>query len=204
MKKFLSSTLLKLCGWQVHGVAPEHDQCVIIAVPHTSNWDFVWMKLMAWSLDWQVNWLGKHTLFTGLAGLAGPIMRAWGGVPVDRRSKQDLVSQVIARFKAGEKLALAIPAEGTRDRSENWRSGFYHIAKGARVPIVLSFLDYGTRTGGIGPALETTNDLAGDMKRIRAFYAGMQGKYPELSGPSYLREENHQPSASDPSDSDPR
>lgn len=185
----LSKALLRLCGWQVHGVAPELEQCVVIAAPHTSNWDFVWMKVMAWSLGWQINWLGKHSLFEGLFGLAGPVMRAWGGVPVDRRGKQDLVSQVIARFNAGEKLMLAIPAEGTRSRSDNWRSGFYHMAKGANVPIVLSFLDFGSRTGGVGPAIHTTDNLSADMDRIRAFYADMHGKYPELSGPAVLREE---------------
>lgn len=144
------------------------------------------MKLMAWSLGWQINWLGKHTLFTGPAG---PIMRAWGGVPVDRRSKQDLVSQVIERFDAGEELALAIPAEGTRNYSEHWRSGFYYMARGAGVPVVLSFLDYKSRTGGVGPAVMTTHDLPADMEKIRAFYAGMEGKFPELSGPQFLREE---------------
>jgi len=116
-------------------------------------------------------------------------MRWWGGVPVDRRSKQDLVSQVVERFNHGEKLVLAIPAEGTRDRSETWRSGFYHIARGAGVPVVLSFLDYGTRTGGVGPTINASENLGADMDKIRAFYKGMEGKYPELSGPPYLREE---------------
>jgi len=141
---------------------------------------------MAWSLDWPINWLGKHTLF---AGPAGPIMRAWGGVPVDRRGKQDLVSQVIERFNAGEQLALAIPAEGTRGYSKYWRSGFYYIARGAGVPIVLSFLDYESRTGGVGPAIVTTGNMTADMEKIRGFYLGMAGKYPELSGPQFLREE---------------
>ncbi len=141
---------------------------------------------MAWALGWHINWLGKHTLFSGPAG---PIMRAWGGVPVDRRSKQDLVSQVVERFNAGEQIALAIPAEGTRSYSKYWRSGFYHIAKGANVPIVLSFLDYERRTGGVGPAITATGDVAADMEKIRAFYLGMAGKYPNLSGPPYLREE---------------
>ena len=186
VKKFLASAVLRLCGWQVRGVAPDLDQCVVIAAPHTSNWDFVWMKLMAWSLNWDFNWLGKHTLFKGPAG---PIMRAWGGVPVDRRGKQDLVSQVVERFDRGEKLSLAIPAEGTRGRSEHWRSGFYHIARGAKVPIVLSFLDYGSRTGGVGPAMLTGDSASEDMDKIRAFYNSMSGKFPELSGPIQLKEE---------------
>ena len=187
VKKFLASAVLRLSGWQVHGVAPDLDQCVVIAAPHTSNWDFVWMKLMAWSLNWDVNWLGKHTLFKGPAGA---FMRSWGGVPVDRRGKQDLVSQVVARFAAGETLALTIPAEGTRDRSDTWRSGFYHIAHGAGVPVVLSFLDYAKKTGGIGPTVLLTGDTTADMNEIRQFYQGITGKFPELSGPILLREES--------------
>jgi len=191
VKKFLANAVLRLCGWQVKGVAPDLDQCVVIAVPHTSNWDFIWMKLMAWSLDWDINWLGKHTLFEGPTG---PIMRWWGGVPVDRRAKQGLVAQVVERFAAGDQLMLAIPAEGTRGRSDTWRSGFYHIARDAGVPIVLSFLDYGSRTGGVGPALMPTADVRADMELIRAFYAGMVGKFPELSGPMILKEETEPPS----------
>lgn len=186
MKKILANAVLRLCGWQVKGVAPEIDQCVVIAAPHTSNWDFIWMKLMAWTLDWQINWLGKHTLFTGIGG---GVMLWWGGVPIDRRSKQDTVSQVVERFDRGDKLMLMIPAEGTRSYSENWRSGFYHIARGAGVPVVLSFLDFKTRTGGIGPAIYMSDDMTADMNQIRSFYSGMEGKFPELSGPMYLSEE---------------
>jgi len=186
VKKLLASAVLRLCGWRVRGVVPDHDQCVVIAAPHTSNWDFIWMKLMAWSLDWEINWLGKHTLFTGVGG---DVMRWWGGVPVDRRSKQDLVSQVVERFNQGEKLMLMIPAEGTRGYSKTWRSGFYHIALGAGVPVVLSFLDFATRTGGIGPSIKVTDDMPAVMDEIRGFYHRMEGKFPELSGPMYLREE---------------
>lgn len=182
----MASAVLRLCGWQVKGVVPDLDQCVVIAVPHTSNWDFIWMKLMAWSLGWEINWLGKHTLFTGIGG---GVMRWWGGVPVDRRSKQDLVSQIVERFDRGEKLMLAIPAEGTRNYSDTWRSGFYHIARGASVPVVLSFLDYGTRSGGIGPTITASDNMSADMEKIRAFYTGMEGKFPEFSGPMFLREE---------------
>ena len=186
MKKILASAVLRLCGWQVKGVTPKLDQCVVIAAPHTSNWDFIWMKLMAWKLGWEINWLGKHTLFTGPAG---GVMRWWGGVPIDRRSKQDTVSQVVERFDRGETLMLMIPAEGTRSYSDNWRSGFYHIARGAGVPVVLSFLDFKSRTGGIGPTIKMSDDMNADMNQIRSFYSGMQGKFPDLSGPMYLREE---------------
>ena len=188
MKRWLAATVLRLSGWTLHGNAPDLRQCVVIAAPHTSNWDFVWMKLAAWALGWEFNWLGKHTLFTGPTGF---VMRWWGGIPVDRRANQDLVSQVIARFATGEPLSIAIPAEGTRSESANWKSGFYHIARGAQVPIVLSFLDFGTRTTGVGPAIVPSGDVGADMDKIRAYYEPMRGKFPDRSGPIRLQEEAH-------------
>ena len=104
------------------------------------------MKLMAWALELPLRWLGKHTLF---AAPFGTVMRALGGVAVDRRANQNLVEQVAQRFAAGEQMALAVPAEGTRSATPYWRSGFYHIAAAAQVPIVLSYLDYGNRRGGM-------------------------------------------------------
>jgi len=150
------------------------------------------MKLMAWGLELPVAWLGKHTLFKPPFG---GIMRTLGGIAVDRRSNQNLVEQVAASFAAGQAIALAIPAEGTRSATPYWRSGFYHIATAAKVPIVLSFLDYGARRGGIGLSLMPSGDLVADMDRIRAAYEGIKGKYPELSGPIRLREEDGEISA---------
>ena len=184
--------VLRLCGWRLEGQAPSTRQCVMIAAPHTSNWDFIWMKLMAWALDMPVNWLGKHTLFKPPFG---PIMRSLGGVPVDRRGSQNLVEQIADRFAEGEAMTLGIPAEGTRSATPYWRSGFYHIAASAKVPIVLSYLDYGNRRGGIGISLTPSGDLVADMNKIRAAYEGMQGKFPELSGPIRLREEDGDVSA---------
>jgi 1-acyl-sn-glycerol-3-phosphate acyltransferase len=187
IKKFLAQQVLSLCGWRLEGSAPDAAQCVLIAAPHTSNWDFVWMKLMAWALEVPVSWLGKHTLFMPPFG---GILKMLGGIPVDRRSNQNLVEQVTASLASARAMALAIPAEGTRSATPYWRSGFYHIASAAKVPIVLSYLDYGKRRGGIGLSLLPSGDMVADMDQIRAAYDGMQGKYPQLSGPIRLRDED--------------
>ena len=142
---------------------------------------------MAWALELPLRWLGKHTLF---AAPFGTVMRALGGVAVDRRANQNLVEQVAQRFAAGEQMALAVPAEGTRSATPYWRSGFYHIAAAAQVPIVLSYLDYGNRRGGIGISIPPSGDLTADMDRIRTAYVGVTGKFPALSGPIRLREED--------------
>ncbi len=117
-------------------------------------------------------------------------MRWRGGLPVDRAARQNLVQQAVDRFGAVDRLYLAIPPSRTRSRATHGKSGFYHIARGARIPIVCTFLDYRRRVGGIGPLLAASGDLAGDMGRIRAFYADIAGKFPALTTPARLLEED--------------
>jgi len=186
MKRSIARTLLKMSGWRVEGSRPDIDRYVLIAAPHTSNWDFIWLLVMAMSLDMKVSWLGKHTLFKGPAGY---FMRKLGGIPVVRDSGGGYVQRVAESFDAATELALVIPAEGTRGRVANWRSGFYHIARAADVPIVLSFLDFACRCGGIGPRIVLSDNLSSDMDKIRDFYTGVSGRHPERSGPIRLKEE---------------
>lgn len=134
----------------------------------------------------KISWMGKHGLFTRSFGW---IMRALGGVPVVRHENQNLVSAMADTFDREENLILVVPAEGTRGRSEYWKSGFYHIAVKAGVPIVPSFLDYSQKRGGFGPALLPSGNMAQDMQLLRDFYAPMQGKFPEKFSPVRLREE---------------
>lgn len=178
--------LLRLCRWQLQGAAPTAPRFVFIAAPHTSNWDFIWMMLAATALGFRISWLGKHTLF---AAPFGGVMRWLGGVPIRRDSGGDYVSQIAGQFAAAEQLALAVPVEGTRGRSDYWRSGFFHIAAAAQVPVVFSYLDYSRRQLGIGPTLPVGLDLAETMIRARTFYEPKGGKFPELSGPVRLKEE---------------
>lgn len=187
MVRRIARRLLTLSGWQLQGAAPLEPQFVFIAAPHTSNWDFVWMLLAASALGFRISWLGKHTLF---AWPFGWIMRGLGGIPIERSGSGDYVNLIAAQFARQPTLALAVPVEGTRGHSEHWRSGFFHIAKAAKVPVVFSFLDYGKRRLGIGPTLALGLDVHSTMERARAFYQPMHGKYPALSGPIRLREES--------------
>jgi 1-acyl-sn-glycerol-3-phosphate acyltransferase len=144
------------------------------------------MMVAASAFGLSISWMGKHTLF---AGPGGGLLRALGGIPIDRRSTNDVVSAMVALFDRGLPLTLVVPAEGTRGASEFWKSGFYHIARGASVPVVPSFLDYPSRRAGIGEPITLSGDVRADMDRIRAFYADKQGKHPERFTVPRLREE---------------
>ena len=188
MKQRFARWLLRLFGWQIEGVRPEHLRFVLIAAPHTSNWDFPYMLAYATLFDIKISWLAKHSLFFPPAGW---ILRALGGVPVVRHTNSNVVSDMVATFDTADELVLAVPTEGTRARVEYWKSGFYHIAVGAGVPIVPSYLDYGNKRGGFGPALIPTGDLTADMDVLRELYCDKTGKYPELVSPVKLREEDN-------------
>src|SRR6185503_15172081 len=120
----------------------------------------------------------------------GPLLRRLGGIPIDRGGGRGVVASTADVFRGGQPLALAIAPDGTRRALDYWRSGFYHIARAADVPLVLSFLDWGARRAGIGPTLALSGDVGADMDRIRAFYAGMVGRHPEQTSRVRLREED--------------
>ncbi len=186
MRRRLSSGLLGLLGWTRHVEDEVPERAVIIAAPHTSNWDFFFLLLFAWSFGVRLSFVGKHTLFRGPMG---PVMRLFGGVPVDRSKPGGLVGQLANEIARAPRIGLVIPAEGSRSRRDYWKSGFYRIAEVSGVPISLSFLDYERKVGGFGPCFAPTGDLKRDMDRIRAFYADKKGLNPELFGPVRLREE---------------
>lgn len=189
MKKTLARATLKLLGWSMEGDRPEPSQFVLIAAPHTSNWDFPMLLLYAAAFDLKMSWLGKHSLFHPAIGW---LMRALGGIPVTRHENRNLVDDMAATFTDRDELIIVVPAEGTRSRTKYWKSGFYHIAKTAGVPIIPSFLDYGKKRGGFGPPLIPGGDVAADMETLREFYAPMQGKFPDQFGPVRLRDESSQ------------
>ena len=160
---------------------------MLVAAPHTSNWDFILMLAMAWRSDLSPRWLGKQEMFTGPLR---PIFRALGGVPVDRDNPGALVTDLVASAQSSAKLAILIPAEGTRAKGEYWKSGFYRIAREAKIPIVLSYLDGPTRTGGFGTVIHPTGDVAADMELVRAFYADKGGVRPQNKTEPRLRDED--------------
>ncbi|OYV71539.1 MAG: acyltransferase, partial [Deltaproteobacteria bacterium 21-66-5] len=135
--------MLAMLGWRVQGNLPDVGRAVIIVAPHTSNWDFVIGIAAKLGMGLQASWLGKHTLFRGPADR---FMRRLGGIPVDRSRPQDAVAQAVAGFAASERMVLGLAPEGTRKAVPRWRSGYYHIAQGAGVPIVPVALDWPSRS----------------------------------------------------------
>ena len=159
---------------------------MLVAAPHTSNWDFFLMLAMAWQSGLAPRWLGKQEMFAGPLRF---VFRPLGGVPVDRDDPKTLVADLAAHAGAATSLALVVPAEGTRAKGDHWKSGFYRIAQQAEIPIVLSYLDGPSRTGGFGPAIRPSGDVAADMDVIRAFYADKGGVKPANKTTPRLREE---------------
>ena len=170
-----SIVFLWLSGWKTEGRLPDAPKFVLIAAPHTSNWDLPYMLFTAFKLKAKIYWMGKEAIFSGPFGL---LFRWLGGVPIDRSRANDVVAQSIEQFQKNEKRILTVPPAGTRKRVLNWKTGFYHIANGAGVPIALGFLDYKRKVGGIGKVVQPTGDIQRDMESIREFYQAISGKYP--------------------------
>lgn len=186
LARTLGRAYLRAFGWRVEGRLPAGTKAVAIAAPHTSNWDLPFMLAVSYVLGVKPSWLGKRQLFRRPFG---GLMRRLGGVPVDRDRRSNLVEQVTDYFATVDQLFLVIPPSGTRKRATHWKSGFYHIARGAGVPLICTFLDYRRKVGGVGPVLVPAGDVAADMRVIRDFYATVTGKYPELTTPARLLEE---------------
>lgn len=184
----LGRTYLKVAGWELVGEPPSAPKHVMIAAPHTSNWDLPLMLACAWTYGAQIHWIGKKEIFD--MWLLGRFLRWTGGVAIDRAAAKDTVAQVVAAFQAATHMHLCIAPEATRSRRDHWRSGFYHIAVGAKVPIACGFIDYGTRRTGYGPVFEPTGDIRADMAKIREFYEPIKAKYPEKQSPVRLAEED--------------
>jgi 1-acyl-sn-glycerol-3-phosphate acyltransferase len=176
-----SIAFLKLNGWKIEGsLPPDGQKSVLIAAPHTSNWDLPYTLMVAFVLRLNIYWMGKEQLFKPPFG---GIMRWLGGIPVNRQSANNLVASAVASIKAADgPLQLVVPPEGTRSKVRYWKSGFYYIAAGAGVPIVLAFMDYERKISGLGPVFYPTGDLQADMLRIQAFYAPFRGKNAAQSG----------------------
>jgi len=158
---------------------PDIPKFVIIAAPHSSNWDAIFMLAVAFALKAKLFWMGKAVLFRWPLG---PLVRWFGGIPIDRSTSHNVVAQSIQTFKENKELAMAVAPEGTRKKVRYWRTGFYYIATGANVPIVLGYLDFKRKAGGIGPTVHPTGDIDADMETIQAFYAAVTPKYPDQSG----------------------
>ncbi|MEY2872806.1 MAG: hypothetical protein RLZZ373_177 [Pseudomonadota bacterium] len=170
-----SATVLRLSGWKVEGQLPAGaTKCVIIAAPHTSNWDLPYTLMVAFVLNLNIHWMGKWQIFRAPFG---GLMRWLGGIAVRRETSTNLVAaSAQALVDAEGPVQLIVPPEGTRSKVRYWKTGFYYIALNAKVPIVLAYLDYHRKVGGLGPVFQPTGDIERDMVTIKAFYAGIRGR----------------------------
>ena len=171
----LGKSVLAAMGWRLDVGFPDAPKFVVVVAPHTSAWDFVIGIFAMLALGIRASWMGKHGLFRW--PFAG-VLRWLGGIPIDRRSSHGAVETMVDLFKSRRELILGIAPEGTRRKVDTWRTGFYHIARGAGVPIVPCYFDYGRKVIGTGAAVHPTGDLAGDLLAIRSVYEGVAGKNP--------------------------
>lgn len=162
------------CGWKLVGEFPDVPRLVLIAAPHSSWWDGVWGLLLKIAIGADVSFMAKRELFVGPLGW---ILLKLGGIPVERGSTHGVVEQMTARYQGRQKLWLGIAPEGTRKVVKKWRTGFWHIARAANVPILPVYFHYPERTIGVGPLFKTTDNVDADLQRLRDFYAPWQGKH---------------------------
>jgi 1-acyl-sn-glycerol-3-phosphate acyltransferase len=172
-RRVLGRAYLRLLGWRIEGEVPAARKFVVIAAPHTSYWDFPHMIAFGFASGQYISFLMKSSLFVGPLGT---LFRGLGGVPVDRSASSGVVESVVREFARADELIVVIAPEGTRGRRDHWKSGFYHVAQRAGVPIALGFLDYSRKVVGYGPAL--TPDVDWDEDVVAEFYAEKRGRYP--------------------------
>ena len=186
----MSRWILDRGGWVIDGDPPSDPVIMMIAAPHTSNWDFPLMLLLTWATDVEPHFLMKKEAFRGPTGR---LMRALGGVAVDRKSPQGMVEDLVAKAGTSKRLSLVIAPEGTRAPKEYWKSGFYRIAEQADLPVCLGYCDAQNKRMGFGPVINLTGDVKADMDIIREYYADVRGVNPEKATPPRLREEEPPP-----------
>jgi len=172
---YLAAFIMRLAGWRVQGKLPDIPKFVLVGAPHTSNWDFVLFLSVIFALRANVRFMGKAEIFRSPIGA---FFRYCGGVPVDRKKSTGLVDQMVQICNTSERFILTIAPEGTRHHVTEWKRGFYHIAKGARIPIVIAVVDGRHKTVRIGQVFHPTEDMEADMKTIQGFFAGIVGINP--------------------------
>jgi len=182
----LGRTVMKLTGWKIEGGVPQTDKMILIAAPHTSNWDFIYLLGAAYSFGIGINWLGKSSLFDHPFGF---FMRFLGGIPVDRSKANNMVKDLADRIHSGGPCTIVIPPAGTRGYTDSWKSGFYWIAKEADIPVVCTYLDYPGKRAGMGLSFRPSGNVKEDMDKIRDFYKNIVGKVPANKSIIRLKEE---------------
>ncbi len=173
--------VFRLLGWKCKGETPTANKYVILAAPHTSNWDGFFLILAAAMLKLDFSFFGKDTLFKGPLGW---FLRSVGGIPLDRSRHQSFVAQAVSWFESHERFALGVAPEGTRQFTPGWRRGFYYIALQAKVPIVMGYIDYAKKEGGILPeVLIPCGDIERDFETLARLYGPLTARHPDRKGP---------------------
>jgi len=176
----LAKLILRVGGWTAIGDMADAPKAVVIAAPHTSNWDGFWGLVYKVSINADIHFFGKESLFWFPLG---NILRGLGGIPLDRKRAGSAVQQAVDMFNERDSFYFALAPEGTRKKTAGWKSGFYRIAEGAKVPVYLGFLDFKHKQLGIGRRLDLSGDQEADLQACRDFYAGVQGRWPEKTSP---------------------
>ncbi len=177
LTRALARWILRLWGWRLEGTIPDHPRMVVIAAPHTTAWDFIVGMVAIFALGIRISWLGADWVFRF------PFMRFLGGIPVDRSRRHDLVARIVETLAGRERYLLALAPEGSRSKVVPWKTGFYHIACGAGVPILLAAIDPRRQLIRFGPSFRPSGDYEADMEEeIRPFYARYVDEYPERFG----------------------
>jgi 1-acyl-sn-glycerol-3-phosphate acyltransferase len=187
IKYWLGRVFMTLSGWTVTGGLPPDKKFVLIGAPHTSNWDFPFGLIATYIFRLKVRWLGKDALFSGPMGA---IMRALGGIAIDREHPHGIVGQMVNALEQADQLVIMIAPSGTRKKISHWRSGFYHIALQANVPIVCGSLNYKRKEANIGLFFVPTGNVRQDMDRIRDYYKDLHANKSETITPVYLADED--------------
>ena len=175
--------LLWLGGWTAVGQAPDIRKAVLIAAPHTSNWDGFWAIVYKLHIGIDISWFVKDSMFWFPMSV---LLRSFGGIPIDRKRAGSAVNEAILAFDENEYFYFGLAPEGTRSKTPGWKSGFYRIAEGANVPIVFGFLDYRNKRLGLGPVMTLTGDKDVDMAICRSYYSSIGGRWPEKASPIEL------------------
>jgi 1-acyl-sn-glycerol-3-phosphate acyltransferase len=180
MLRALARLILRIGGWTAVGGIPDAPKAVVIAAPHTSNWDGFWALVYKVAIGAEIHFFAKHSLFWFPLGT---LLTALGGIKLDRTRAQSAVQQAIDMYKEKDSFYFGLAPEGTRTQKPGWKSGFYRIAEGSGVPVYLGFLDYRNKRVGIGPRFDLSGDQEADLIRLRDFYGDIQGRWPEKTSP---------------------
>lgn len=183
MLRALARLILRTGGWTAVGGIPDAPKAVVLAAPHTSNWDGFWGLVYKVAIGAEIHFFAKNSLFWFPLGT---LLKALGGIELDRKRAESAVQQAINMFNQNDSFYFALAPEGTRQLKDGWKSGFYRIAEGAGVPIYLGYLDFENKRVGIGPRFDLSGDQDADLARLREFYGKIKGRWPEKTSPIHF------------------